>query len=236
MLGKILEINDSNIIVKLDINIYENGNFIGKNVIFEDNNTKIVGEVINAYSDKIEVALIGQLEENNFIYGNLIKPSFRSICRVITKEELDIIFSNNTNENSVLLGKSFIYNNYDIHLNINNFFSNHFAVIGNSGSGKSYSVTHIIQSIFYQAKYLPFRTNIILFDAYGEYTKAFENIGNINENINYKVYTSDLSNNDNEIIKIPFWFLGVDDIALLLNATENKQLPVIEKALKLVEL
>ena len=76
MLGKILEINDSNIIVKLDINIYENGNFIGKNVIFEDNNTKIVGEVINAYSDKIEVALIGQLEENNFIYGNLIKPSF----------------------------------------------------------------------------------------------------------------------------------------------------------------
>lgn len=236
MLGKIIEIVDGKVCVKLEVNIYNMNNLSGKNVVFEDENTKIVGEVANVYSDRIEVNLIGQIENNIFIYGDIIKPSFKSLCRVITKEELDIMFSNNKEENSILLGKSFIYNNYDIRLNVNNFFSNHFAILGNTGSGKSHSVARIIQSIFYEAKYLPFRTNIFLFDAYGEYQQAFNQIGNINENINYKVYTTDLNTSEYEQLKIPFWFLGVDDIALLLNAENQNQLPVIEKALKLVSL
>ena len=236
MLGKIIEIVDGKVCVKLEVNIYNMNNLSGKNVVFEDENTKIVGEVANVYSDRIEVNLIGQIENNIFIYGDIIKPSFKSLCRVITKEELDIMFSNNKEENSILLGKSFIYNNYDIRLNVNNFFSNHFAILGNTGSGKSHSVARIIQSIFYEAKYLPFRTNIFLFDAYGEYQQAFNQIGNINENINYKVYTTDLNTSEYEQLKIPFWFLGVDDIALLLNAEDQNQLPVIEKALKLVSL
>lgn len=236
MLGKIIEIVDGKVCVKLEVNIYNMNNLSGKNVVFEDENTKIVGEVANVYSDRIEVNLIGQIENNIFIYGDIIKPSFKSLCRVITKEELDIMFSNNKEENSILLGKSFIYNNYDIRLNVNNFFSNHFAVLGNTGSGKSHSVARIIQSIFYEAKYLPFRTNIFLFDAYGEYQQAFNQIGNINENINYKVYTTNLNTSEYEQLKIPFWFLGVDDIALLLNAEDQNQLPVIEKALKLVSL
>ena len=236
MLGKIIEIVDGKVCVKLEVNIYNMNNISGKNVVFEDENTKIVGEVANVYSDRIEVNLIGQIENNIFIYGDIIKPSFKSLCRVITKEELDIMFSNNKEENSILLGKSFIYNNYDIRLNINNFFSNHFAILGNTGSGKSHSVARIIQSIFYEAKYLPFRTNIFLFDAYGEYQQAFNQIGNINENINYKVYTTNLNTSEYEQLKIPFWFLGVDDIALLLNVENPNQLPVIEKALKLVSL
>ena len=236
MLGKIIEIVDGKVCVKLEVNIYNMNNLSGKNVVFEDENTKIVGEVANVYSDRIEVNLIGQIENNIFIYGDIIKPSFKSLCRVITKEELDIMFSNNKEENSILLGKSFIYNNYDIRLNVNNFFSNHFAILGNTGSGKSHSVARIIQSIFYEAKYLPFRTNIFLFDAYGEYQQAFNQIGNINENINYKVYTTNLNTSEYEQLKIPFWFLGVDDIALLLNAENQNQLPVIEKALKLVSL
>lgn len=236
MLGKIIEIVDGKVCVKLEVNIYNMNNLSGKNVVFEDENTKIVGEVANVYSELIEVNLIGQIENNIFIYGDIIKPSFKSLCRVITKEELDIMFSNNKEENSILLGKSFIYNNYDIRLNINNFFSNHFAILGNTGSGKSHSVARIIQSIFYEAKYLPFRTNIFLFDAYGEYQQAFNQIGNINENINYKVYTTNLNTSEYEQLKIPFWFLGVDDIALLLNAEDQNQLPVIEKALKLVSL
>ena len=236
MLGKIIQIEDGRVIVKLDINIYETGNLVGKNVVFEDGDTKIVGEVIDVFNDKIVVNLDGEIIDNNFIYGDIIKPSFRSVCRVITREELDIMFAIDKSINTIKLGKSFVYSNYDINLNVNDYFSNHFAVLGNTGSGKSYSVAKLIQSIFYQAKYLPFRTNIFLFDAYGEYQQAFNNIGSINENINYKVYTTNLNSSEYEPIKIPFWFLGVDDIALLLNVTEAVQLPVIEKALKLVEL
>ena len=114
------------------------------------------------------------------------------------------------------------------------FFSNHFAILGNSGSGKSYSVAKILQGIFYQCKSLPFYSNIFLFDAYGEYQRAFSRIHEVNENINYKVYTTDLNSSEFEIIQMPFWLLGLDDLCLLMNVTSKEQIPFIEKALKLV--
>ena len=39
---------------------------------------------------------------------------------------------------------------------------------------------------------------------------------------------------DIEKVKIPLWLLGVDDIALLLEVNSRSQLPIIEKAMKLV--
>ena len=236
MLGKILQITNGVVVVKLEVNLYQMGSLMGKNVVFEDGDVKIVGEVIGSYSDRIEVVVIGQFENNEFVYGDIVNPSFRSVCRVINKKELDLMFANNDEETSIHIGNSFVYDNYEINLNVSRFFSSHFSILGNSGSGKSHSVARIIQGIFYQAKYIPFRTNIFLFDAYGEYQQAFNNIGSINENINYKVYTTNLKDDDHEVLKLPFWFFGVDDLALLLGATEPDQLAVIEKALKLVEL
>ena len=55
----------------------------------------------------------------------------------------------------------------------------------------------ILQNIFYEANNsIPFRTNVFLFDAYGEYQPAFFDIGKNNPNLNYKVITTDLSNNE----------------------------------------
>ena len=233
MLGKIIGIEENKVLVKLDINIYEIANIIGKNVIFVEGENKIIGEITNINNGIATITLVGEIVNNNFIYGDINKPSFASSVKLITNEELDIIFRNNNN-NSIILGNSFVYRNYQIKLDINTFFSNHFAILGNTGSGKSYSVAKIIQSIFYQANKLPYRTNIFLFDAYGEYQRAFNNIGDYNENINYKVYTTNVKSTTNEIVKIPFWLLGVDDIALLLNANNQAQIPIIEKALKLV--
>ena len=81
---------------------------------------------------------------------------------------------------------------------------------------------------------LPIWTNIFLFDAYGEYQPAFFEIGKNNSNINYKVVTTDLNNNEFTHLSIPFWLLTTDDIALLLNCDDENQVPIIEKALKLV--
>ena len=39
---------------------------------------------------------------------------------------------------------------------------------------------------------------------------------------------------EEKILRIPVWLLGVDDLALLLGAEKTSQLPIIEKALKLV--
>ena len=57
----------------------------------------------------------------------------------------------------------------------------------------------------------------------------------MNPNLAYKSYTTNLESND-EILKIPAFLLGVDDLAILLNATSPNQLQVLEKALRLVNI
>ena len=233
MLGKIIAINENIVSVKLDVNIYNCGELISKNVIFKGETTTNVGEVIAIGNGIMQVALVGEIKNNRFLYGDITKPSFKSLCYIIDDNSLNIILNNDAS-NTITLGKSYIYPNYNIKLDVGNFFSNHFAILGNSGSGKSYSVAKILQSVFYQCKTLPYYSNIFLFDAYGEYQRAFSRIHEVNSNINYKVYTTDLNSTEFEILKYPFWLLGVDDLALLMGVTTKEQLPIIEKALKLV--
>lgn len=233
MLGKIIAIDESIVSVKLSVNIYSIGSLIGKHVIFRDSDFDSIGEVISIDNGIMKSVLTGEIRNNNFLFGDISKPSFNAACLLADAKSLDIMLSSNS-ENSIVLGKSYVYPNYSLRLDIGNFFANHFAILGNSGSGKSYSVAKILQSVFYQCKRLPFYSNIFLFDAYGEYQRAFSRIHEVNENINYKVYTTDLVNTEFEILKYPFWLLGVDDLCLLMGVTSKEQIPIIEKALKLV--
>ena len=231
MIGKIISIKDSKIFVQLTIDIYKTDNLIGKYVIF---NNCFVGKILNSSNTILEILLVGQIINNKFIPESNIMPSFNSTCRLINNSELDTIYGINQADNLIKVGKSLIYNNYDISLNANDFFSNHFAIFGNTGSGKSCFVARLLQQIFYGAKRLPYNTSIFLFDAYGEYQRSFDNINKVNSNLNYRVFTTDLKDNQYEKLFIPFWLLGVDDIALLLGVDDIRQIPIIEKALKLV--
>ena len=233
MLGKIIAINENVVSVKLEVNVYDFDGLIGKNVTFKDENITSIGEVTAIGNGIMQAILVGEIKDGKFLYGDISKPSFKAICYLIDNATLDIVLNSDAT-NTIKLGKSYIYPDYDIKLDVGNFFSNHFAILGNSGSGKSYSVAKILQGIFYQCKTLPFYSNIFLFDAYGEYQRAFSRIHEVNENINYKVYTTDLNSTEFEILTYPFWLLGVDDLCLLMSVTSREQIPIVEKALKLV--
>ena len=163
------------------------------------------------------------------------KPYFMSICRIITNEELPIIVGN-TNEKSVYIGRLMQYNGYQIFAKVNDLFSNHFAILGNTGSGKSHGLARIVQNLFTNSSSAPKNANFFLFDAYGEYHSAFSNL-NTQNSTSLKVYTTKIDkfmDANVELLKVPLWLLDVDDYALLLGATKTTQLPIIEKALKLV--
>ena len=233
MLGKIIAINENVVSVKLEVNVYDFDGLIGKNVTFKDENITSIGEVTAIGNGIMQAILVGEIKDGKFLYGDISKPSFKAVCYIIDNATLDVVLNSDAT-NTIKLGKSYIYPDYDIKLDVGNFFSNHFAILGNSGSGKSYSVAKILQGIFYQCKTLPFYSNIFLFDAYGEYQRAFSRIHEVNENINYKVYTTDLNSTEFEILTYPFWLLGVDDLCLLMGVTSKEQIPIVEKALKLV--
>ncbi len=235
MLGTIISIEENIVYVKLNPELKGLGNIANSFIVFESNESNIVGEVINVKENILHVNLIGQIKDNQFVTGISKKPSLDSIVKLVSKEKVPFIIGMPTyHENrDLLLGTSPIYDDVKIGVNVNEFFSKHFAIIGSTGSGKSCGVARIFQNLFSKKMSVPYKASIFLFDAYGEYHDAFKNINALNSNISFKAYTTN-TRGDSEIMKIPLWFLGVDDIALLLNAEKASQLTIIEKALKYV--
>lgn len=235
MLGRIQEIIDNTVIVRLEIDINQQPNLVGLHIVFEDSNKKIVAEIENANQQTLTANIIGELLGTSFVPGSSTKPSFKSNVRIIQLNELEVFLGHQqTTKDEVYLGLSNVYDNYRINVNLNDFFSNHFSILGNSGSGKSFTVAGFLQRLFTTTPEPPLGANIFLFDAYGEYTQAFDRLKQVNPNLNYKTYTTNTKNPETDILRIPLWLLDVDDIALLLDVTTPNQLPIIEKTLKLV--
>ena len=234
MIGSISEILDNRILIKLAIDINKQPNLVGLHVVCEDDVKKIVAEIVNVSQTEMTAVIVGEFGPNMFIPGATKRPSFKSSIRLVTLEELELMLgSQNIVPGQTNFGTSNVYDGYRINVDLNDFFSNHFSVLGNSGSGKSCTVASILQKLMVGNGAVPKNANFFFFDAFGEYNTAFSGLHAVNPEFNYKYYTTNVRSND-EILRIPVWLLDVDDIALLLDADSPIQLPIIEKALKLV--
>lgn len=232
MVGKIVYISNTLAHIELES---VSSNLMNMHIIFEDGNRKIIGEIEDIDGVKVTVHFLGEILNDRFLAGLIMKPSLNSKIRLITEEELKYLVGKDT-ENNLFLGYSPLYSNCPIYVDINELFSNHMAIFGNTGSGKSYGVARLLQNIFEKTKIVPFRSNFFIFDAYGEYHNAFSKLNAYNPNYHFKYYTTNLNDTDGFILRIPLWLLGIDDIALLLGADSHSQLPIIERMLKLVSI
>ena len=235
MFGKIVNIIDRILYVE-NLKKQSLTNFIGYHVVFEDKK-KIVGEIIFVNDNEFQIRLLGEIKNSMFIPGIDIYPFSTATCRLVYKNELELIIGNQNiyDVKNILFGKSSIYDGFSITANLNDFFSNHFAVIGNTGSGKSCGVARILQNIFSENKKNPLNSHVIMFDAYGEYINSFKKINN-HPDVNVKILTSKNTGEipNSELIKIPPYLLDADDIAILLNIEDPTLIPTIEKTLKYV--
>ena len=208
-----------------------NEDLLNMNLVFEDNGKKILGEVEEVNGSQIKVNFLGEFIDGRFNSGIIRKPSLSSVVRMINKEELSEIVGDNDNA-SMILGLSPLYGDYPIKINIDDFWSNHNAIFGNTGSGKTYGVSRFVQNLFTIPDKIPFNSNIFVFNNTDEYDNAFKSINNYNANFNYKMYSTNGSSEN--AVKLPLWLLTVDDYANLLDVTDYSQLAVIEKMLSLV--
>ena len=236
MLGNIIGIEGNTVYLRLNAELTDIKNIINLYVNMKDDDIQIVGEIIEINEQVATINLIGEIVDKRFVFGVMRKPSFSSEVSLISKENIGKIIGipNYQDHKDLYFGTSPIYPEIQVGVNINNFFSNHFAIFGSTGSGKSCSVARIFQNLFEKKDSIAYRASIFIFDAYGEYHNAFSELNKKNPNINFKTYTTNLHFSETEILKIPLWLLDVDDIALLLGSERHSQLPIIEKALKLV--
>ena len=229
MFKEIIAISKNYAIVKIDNVITDD--LLNLNVVFEENNKKILGEVEEIMNGEAKISFLGEFHGSKFYDGIIRKPSINSKIRIINADELAELTGYNDNT-AMMLGLSPLYNDSPIKINIDDMWSNHSAIFGNTGSGKTYGVARYVQNLFNIPNIIPFNSNIFIFNNTDEYDNAFKSISNFNINFNYKMFS--LSGESSNRIRLPLWLLSVDDYANLLDVTEYSQLAVIEKMLSLV--
>ena len=236
MFEKIVYIGDYDAQIKLRETENVETDIMNMPLILEDQEKSILAEVKDLLDGSVKVKLLGEIVNNRFIGGVLRKPSLNAKIRTLTVDELSLIVGEEKFGN-MELGVSPFYSGKKVYSDMNDLFSSHMCIFGNTGSGKSCGVARLIQNVFYNPNFVPFRSNFLIFDSSGEYYTAFSNITEKNPNYHYRFYTTNLkSPHQGELLKIPVWLLNVEDIALLLSATSHTQLSIIEKMMKLVKI
>lgn len=236
MFERLIYIGDTDVDIKLATGNVIQGDIMNMPIVLEDSSKSILAEIKDLNPEFVKAKMLGELVNGKFIGGILRKPSLDARIRSLNEGELSYIVGEERQGN-LLLGISPFYNSKKIYVEMNELFSKHIGIFGNTGSGKSCGIARIIQNIFNNPNFIPYRSNFFIFDSSGEYYSAFSKINQINPNYNFRFITTNVNNvNDGEILKIPVWLLTVEDVALLLSANTHTQLSIIEKTLKLVKI
>lgn len=222
---------------------------IGRRIIAEiiaiDEKNDMTSEKLNkaGSSRLLRISLIGEIINGAFSFGVTKMPPIFSEIMIIGESDLQLMLDINDTaekydgENSKLkvlpIGSSVMFPEYQVKVKLNEFFGFHFAVFGNTGSGKSNTIAQLIQRILSKKNYSARGAKIIVFDSNGEYESAFESISQINPSISVKFLST--SGESTNRLEIPVWALSVDDWAVLLRASEKTQVPIISRALDLIK-
>ena len=231
MFDRIIYIGENNCYVALKEGVEITNNILSSHVIVEDEEKHILGEISELNQGRVNIKLIGEFRDGKLQNGILRKPLMDATIRPVNDQEIGVILGEN-NGAGLLLGQSPFYNGRPVYFNVNDFYSNHFAIFGNSGSGKSCGVARLLQNTFGASAVTPTNANFIIFDIAGEYAQAFTQLSSINPEYQYRVLTTG-DNPNYEQLKIPLWLLNEGDIALLLMSDAHSQLPIVERMLYL---
>jgi DNA helicase HerA-like ATPase len=114
----------------------------------------------------VRLTPLGELgRDGEFNRGVSHFPTAGAGLYAVSKEDLRRIFSQR-GEVSYKIGRLTSFEDIDVYMDASAFFGRHTAILGQSGSGKSWTVTSLIQSAM---RSMP-ETHIILMDMHGEYS------------------------------------------------------------------
>jgi uncharacterized protein len=205
--GKIYKIGQVGSFVKIPlgtINVYGIVTMVGANP-YKESNKELLNETeeLFPYGNRwLEIQLIGESAgQNDFQRGVSIYPTIDDEIHLVTDEDLAIIYATDSTS-AVKIGSLVSSEGLSAFIDIDKLLTRHGAIIGSTGAGKSNTVTAILKAItsgdFPKAK-------VILIDPHSEYHSALKDVA--------KVFSIDDSQN---VLKIPFWGLPYNELALIL--------------------
>ncbi len=111
----------------------------------------------------------------------------------------------------------------DVKASYNDLFSRSLAIVGNTGSGKSYSVASLLQKAMNDEELkaqIKTEPHVFILDINGEYDRAF-GIGEVKKEPNH-IYLN------GKEFGIPLWFFNAQEICAWLSASEQAQEPILK--------
>jgi DNA helicase HerA-like ATPase len=112
--------------------------------------------------------------------------------------------------------------NSAVNASYNDIFSRPLAIVGNTGSGKSYSVSSLIQKAMKALGESGNEPHIFILDINGEYGRAFRETSKEPERRPDRIYL------DGSEFGVPLWLLNAEEICAWLSAAEQTQEPVLK--------
>lgn len=157
----------------------------------------------------IEANPLGLIKDSKFIRGGDSIAIPPKKVEPATVDEIKKIY-----EQSILPEESFIFSSLlsnrsiKIPVNGNKFFNKHIAIIGSTGSGKSHTLSTIIQKAVSEksGEFNLNNSHIVIFDIHSEYKSAFPNANHI-----------DISN-----LALPYWLLNSEELEEILLDTGER--------------
>ncbi|WDF23829.1 ATP-binding protein [Fusobacterium nucleatum] len=217
LINKLISIallNGKELIGKIEKIVENNRFYTEENFKKQDNKICVFASLIGIYdyyTKKFDEGI------NNFPF---INSEVYSISSEIKKNIMSI-----SSEYKLKIGKSFNDNDVEIFANPDILFGKHLGIFGNTGTGKSCTVTSIIQGLKdrltdEEGNLVETSPKIIIFDSNNEYSNAFENTG-----LKFLKIKK-------EELKLPHSKLSYIEHYKLFGASQGVQVPVLKEALQ----
>ena len=216
LINKLISIallNGKELIGKIEKIVENNRFYTEENLKKQDNKICVFASLIGIYdyyTKKFDEGI------NNFPF---INSEVYSISSEIKKNIMSI-----SSEYKLKIGKSFNDNDVEIFANPDILFGKHLGIFGNTGTGKSCTVTSIIQGlknrlIDKEGNLVKAFPKIIIFDSNNEYSNAFENTG-------LKFLKIKKEN-----LKLPHNKLNDSEYCKIFGASQGSQAPILKGAI-----
>lgn len=192
---------------------------------YEDEDDEI-DEMMVSSADYIKVSIIGTYHS---VYGSThdlfkrgveIFPQIESKCYGISDQNLqnfmNILGKDIDADKRLKIGSFMMDTAADAVLDGNKFFQRHAAVLGSTGSGKSWCIANILE----KASVLKY-TNIIVFDMHGEYKSLSEGSESIAQRFRI-AGPGDLEVTRSDVLFLPYWLLNREELlSMILDRSDS---------------
>ena len=170
----------------------------------------------------INIVLAGEQVGKRFERGVTQYPTTGDKVHLVTINDLDVIYGGYEDSNSITVGNISVSESLDAKIDLDKLISRHCAIVGSTGSGKSNSVSVLLEAI--SKREFP-SSRILVIDPHGEYNDALSKYSRVIE-----------TNPKHEINKlyIPFWALPFNELMKIFsgNLTDTQREYIREKVVE----